>query len=119
MSKPTKAIAFLEKSNIGLTEIQRQRILMALEVAFEEGVQSKPSFTFNPADYTNFIKAMENRLAKDGIIRTGEAWELAKGISGYGTVCNMMRHIMSELESKGTAVKIRNGVWILNHNDKQ
>jgi hypothetical protein len=113
-SKTPKAEAFLKRAGVQLSE----KIEIALQIAFEEGRNTGAEVNVNREVYEAFMKVMTPRFQREGIIRTGEAWELAKSIAGYATLCNMMRHAMEDMEKEGTVEKIRRGVWIIQHKNK-
>lgn len=109
----TKAIEYLKRIRT-FTIKQWEDILIAIDIAYEEGRGcNSPSINFEV--YDEFKKKFGHRFNRNGIIRTGEAWEQAKGIASYSMLCNMMRYHMEEMERKGHAVKIRKGVWIIQY----
>lgn len=113
MSQPNKAIEFIEKSGVKITGKKANKVVQqALIIAFEEGRANKAN-TFDPITYEKFCAKMKPRLMQTGLIKTGDAWDIAKGVTGYGSICNMMRYTMQELEDKGLASKIRNGSWVI------
>jgi hypothetical protein len=112
MSKPIKAVEYLERCGLNLKGKPAEQVATALQIAFEEGQGIKPN-TFDPVTYKRFLDLMKVRFLNGGIIRTGEAWEIAKGVTGYGNICNMMRYRMAEMEGENKARKLRNGVWII------
>lgn len=108
MSIPKRAIEYLEKRKVEITS----DIRVALEIAYEEGKGTREPI-INFEEYDQFKKKMKDRFNQNGIIKTGEAWELAKGVASYSMLCNMMRYHMEEMERKDQATKLRKGVWII------
>lgn len=115
MKTPERAKAYLKTTGIKFSKQQAVAIDIALNIAFEEGRVKDPEEYYKPELLQLFLSRMRERVSKDGIIKTGEAWDIAKGVAGYSMICNMMRAVMSEMESKGVAIKLRRGVWVIQH----
>ena len=113
MNKPSKALDYLDKCGFDLKGKQAEKVATALQIAFEEGKGVKATTIFNFETYEKFRAAMKIRLSQPGLVRTGDAWKEAKGVTGYGSICNMMRYTMEKMEEENKAGKIRRGVWII------